>query len=155
MRQAVRLRLVNPLVCRKGATSSTGRSLNNPNELDIHRHQAGEQECCREPLPVDLAVYLVRRLIDSQLFQPSRQFLVAQAHPVHLLHYQFLRRFLPRAVRVRLGRSSLERHFAHLCTFALNWPLIFEEARILAQFNRSYMTGLMRAALHVLCRQFL
>lgn len=62
---------------------------------DFHCRQAGKQERCRKPLPIDLAVNLVWRFVNAVRLQQTRQLLVSHASLCHLRNQQFLCPVLP------------------------------------------------------------
>lgn len=61
-----------------------------------HGAQTGDQKCRAEPLAIDLAVYLVRRLLDSRFLKHSR----------NLRFYQLFRYLLPNLDKAWPVRSS-------------------------------------------------
>lgn len=87
-----------------------------------HGAQAGNQKRCAEAFSVDLAVYLVRRLVDSLHFQQTGQLLVSDAASHHLYFYQLFRRLLPSLIRLRpqTTRAWLS---VHLSPTAATQPL--------------------------------
>lgn len=125
------------------------------NEDRNHSHgcQGGQQKGRREPFPVDLAVYLVRRFNNPKLFQFPGELLVAQALPRHRLFYQSLRCLFPSAVGLCARSLPLERYVAHLYPFGPFWPMRLEREDFATDF-RSYTTDTELAPLHGLCEQF-
>lgn len=79
--------------------SRTTLSLFKRNCFHTHGAQTGNKKCRAEPLSSHLTVYLVGRLVDSQLLEHSRKLLVANAALNHLAFYQLLRGIFPYLVR--------------------------------------------------------
>lgn len=59
------------------------RSINRQG-LNVHGTQARQEERCRKPLAIDLAVDLVRQLINAQSLQATRQIFVGDSSMPHL-----------------------------------------------------------------------
>jgi len=128
----------------QGATAQSCRrtpSLFQGESVCSHSVQARNQECRTEPLAVDLTVYLVRRLVDSLLFQQTRQLLVADAASHHLYFYQLFRSLFPSLIRLRpqTTRAWLS---VHLSPTAANRPLSLRSRYFLTRiFGRIRLVG--------------
>lgn len=92
------------------------------NGFHIHGVQTGEQKCSTKPFTINLAVYLIGRLVNAQLLKHSRKLFVTDATPHHLDFYQFLRGLFPSFVRLRCLPTPLWRSFHHSPS-AFKWPL--------------------------------
>lgn len=75
------------------------------NSFHTHGPHTRKEKCCTKPLSKDLAVYLVRRLVQTQFLEQTRQLLVSHIPPNHLGLYQLFRSVLPLLIR----RSFLHR----------------------------------------------
>lgn len=89
-----------------------------------HGKQTSKQECTAKPLAINLSVYLIGRLVNSQLLKHPRKLFVSDATPHHLDFYQLLRSLLP--CLVRLGQLATPVwQSIHYSPSASKWPLLF------------------------------
>jgi hypothetical protein len=102
-----------------------------------HGAQTGEQKCRAEPLPIDLAVYLVGRLLDSEPLEHSRKLFVSDDAPNHLTFYQLRGSLLPSLVRVSL-LATLALQFVHRYAAAFRPPPLFRVGILSRQFSVVY-----------------
>lgn len=93
------------------------------NGFRAHGVQTRNQKSRAETLAIDLAVYLVGRLVDSQVFEHSRKLFVPDATPHHLNFYQLLRGLLPGLVRLSLP-NALALRCIHYAPLAFERPLL-------------------------------
>ncbi|MBV8648413.1 MAG: hypothetical protein JOZ06_13585 [Paludibacterium sp.] len=109
--------------------------------LYSHGAQADNQKRCAEALSVDLAVYLVRRLVDSLPLQQTGQLFVPDAASHHLYFNQLFRSLLPSFIRLRLQttRAWLS---VHLSPTAATQPLSLPSRYFLTSiFGRIRLVG--------------
>jgi hypothetical protein len=111
-----------------------------PGELDFlhpHRSQAGNKKGRRESLAIDLAIYLVGRLVDTQHSQHPRKLFVTNAAPHHLFLYQPLRFFFPFPERLNRRSAELLPQIFHRLDSTLHRPLfIWSRNSLMAIFGR-------------------
>lgn len=98
-------------------------ALFNGNNFYIHGAETSDQERGAKPFAIDLSIYLVGRLVDSQSLEQSRELFVTDATSHHLDFYQLLRRLLP--ALVGLSRlATLARQSVHHFPASLKSPLL-------------------------------
>lgn len=93
------------------------------NGFYIHGAETSDQERGAKALAIDLAIYLVGRLVDSKSLKQSRELFVTDATSHHLDFYQLLRRLLPALIRLSL-LATLARQSAHHFPAFLKSPLV-------------------------------
>jgi len=104
------------------------RSLRSPlsqvdgNGIRADGAQTGDQERRTEALSIHLTIYLVGRLVDSQLRKHFRKLLVSDAPPHHFTFYQLFRGLLPSVIRLS-QLATLAWQFFHHVPSPLTGPL--------------------------------
>lgn len=123
------------------------------NGFRAHGVQTRNQESRAETLAIDLAVYLVWRLVDSHLLEHSRKLLIANATSHHLDFNQLLRGLLPSLVRLSLPRALAVRCIHHSLS-AVRW-LSHTLVRTFSHNSfQSYTTDAVTSAIYVLSKIF-
>lgn len=89
-----------------------------------HSKQTSKQECPAKPLAINLTVYLVGRLVNSQLLKHPGKLFVPDAAPHHLDFYQLLRCLLPSLVRLGQLATRAWRSI-HYAPSAVKRPLFY------------------------------
>ncbi|VVD64918.1 hypothetical protein PIN31115_00285 [Pandoraea iniqua] len=119
-----------------------------------HGAHAGNQERCREPLPVDFAVELVRRLVDALHLQHPRKLLVANAASQHLFLNQSLRFFFPPTVWFGRWPTRPVWQLFHLFPSVSFERQLFWSRDSLMRFSGRIRPILRSTSLHVLSKPF-